>query len=816
MTQGIRGYRFGDFTLDLDTARLQRAGAEPVALRRLVLRVLTLLLENAPNLVSRDRLLEHAWERQVVSDGVVSQVIKELRQLLGDNAQQPRYLETRPRQGYRILLPAEAILRAPAEAVDTPLPGSRASASVAAMPGAAAENVPAVLARRRWAWQPATALLAILLAGLALIWRPQPASDPALTADALRMDWHRLVDRAPAELSPADARVAADALLARGDMAAVHALVAAQRPQARDAWERGLLDLIALRADGREHDALARVEALLALRPDDLPLRLLRAELEVAWRAPSRRAPPVTDPALPPERQLLQQARAAGAAGDAQAQQQHARAAIELAGERSPVLRELARIELGLALARMGDSESADGAFARAQAALAEAGFHRLALAALLQRSALARRTGRATQVLPALEAEDARVAERGDVAMRAELTRHRGILVGIGGDFATSLALLESAAAMFVELGDHARASSALNASSGPLGRLGRNAEVPARLAEAQRHAALSQHPESAAAIAGNLGLFHWRRGEIGAATAGMREALAQFERADRADDVAQARNNLATLLREAGEVVQALPMRELAVAHARQAALRADLATRLYGLAEDLRARGDTPAALGALDESEALYREIADPVSLQAIACLRGLWALEGDRVDEAQRALPATPPAARPTADQAACDTLAVRVLAREGRAADALARVDERLGALDQAGQRLLAQQARLLRAELLIDLDRADAARAELEALRAQSLQDGHVALERGIALAWLRLTRGEQAARALAQEAADTLLRRHPDQPAQLRMVCLVAATAGTAAREDCRDRAAALDLAGIAREALAEATPQ
>ena len=86
------------------------------------------------------------------------------------------------------------------------------------MPGAAAENVPAVLARRRWAWQPATALLAILLAGLALIWRPQPASDPALAADALRMDWHRLVDRAPAELSPADARVAADALLARGDM----------------------------------------------------------------------------------------------------------------------------------------------------------------------------------------------------------------------------------------------------------------------------------------------------------------------------------------------------------------------------------------------------------------------------------------------------------------------------------------------------------------------------------------------------------------------------------------------------------------------
>ncbi len=786
-----RRFRFGEYTLDLDTGQLRRDGAEPVALRRLALRVLTLLLQNAPHLVSRDQLLQEAWGRQAVSDSVVAQVIKELRQLLGDSARTPRYLETRSGQGYRIVMPVEIV-----ENTQTPATSRQA-------PPPARRNLAIGIA----------ALVCLVLALLA--WAPWRAGtgDPLLAADALRLDWRRLDDRAPSGLPLADARIAAEALLARGEVAAVHALVAGQRPVAGNAWERGLLDLIDLRAQGRDHEALARIDALLLLTPEDLPLRLLRSELEVQWRAPSARSEIPADPVLPPERRLLQDARAAGQAGDAQAQQQHARAAIELAGERSAVLRELARIELGLALARLGDSEGADAAFVAAQAALRSSGYHRLALGALLQRSTLARRTGRAANILPALEAEDARLADSGDAAARAELTRHRGILIGIGGDHATALALLETAAGMFIELGDHARASSALNASSGPLGRLGRNAEVPARLAEAQRHAALSGHPESAAAIAGNLGLFHWRRGEIGAAVTGMREALAHFERADRPDDVAQARNNLATLLREAGDTAQALTLRELAIAHARRAGLRADLATRLYGLAEDQRSRGDPVAARAALDESEALYGAIQDAVSLQAIKCLRGLWALEADQLPQARALLPKDRANARPTADQAACDALGVRLAAVEGRTQEALAEVAARIGVLEDAGQRLLAQQARLWQAEVLLATGQPEDARTLLAQLRAASIQDGHVALERGVALTWLRLAARDATTVAQAASAAEDLLRRFPDQPAQTQLACLRArhALAGArAAQTECRAAAAALGLAGIARWAL------
>lgn len=790
----VRRFRFGEFTLDLDTGQLQRDGAAPVALRRLALRVLSLLLQHAPNLVSRDQLLQEAWGRQAVSDSVVAQVIKELRQLLGDSARTPRYLETRSGQGYRMVMPVEIV--EPTESTQTP-----------------AASRPPPPARRRLAIGIA-AMICLVLA--LLVWAPwrSGAGNPLLAADALRLDWHRLDDRPPAELPLADARIAAEALLARGEVAAVHALVARQRPSADDAWERGLLDIIELRAQGREHEALSRIDALLLLTPEDLPLRLLRAELEAQWRAPSARAETPADPALPPERRLLLEARAAGQAGDAQVQQQHALAAIELAGERSAVLRELARVELGLALARLGDSEGADAAFAAAQAALRASGYHRLALGALLQRSTLARRTGRAASILPELEAEDARLADSGDAAARAELTRHRGILVGIGGDHAIALALLESAARIFIELGDHARASSALNASSGPLGRLGRNAEVPARLAEAQRHAALSGHPESAAAIAGNLGLFYWRRGEIGAAVTGMREALAHFERADRPDDVAQARNNLATLLREAGDTARAMTLRELAIAHARRAGLRADLATRLYGLAEDQRSRGDLQAARAALDESEAEYAAIQDSVSLQAIACLRGLWALEADQLPQARALLPQSRASTRPTADQAACDALGVRLAALDGRTREALADVVARIGVLEGAGQRLLAQQARLWHAELMLAAGQTEQARGLLEQLRAAAIQDGHLALERGVALAWLRLVANDAAAGAQAADAAEDLLRRFPDRPAQIQLNCLrtrlASAASVQAAQAECRAAAAAQGLAGIARWAL------
>ncbi len=99
---GLRAFGFGGFRLDL--VREQLVG--PVGfqvLRRKTFDTLRLLLDAAPALVSTDDLLDSVWGRHALSPSAVPHVIRELRRALGDSAEQPRYIETRHRRGYRMI-----------------------------------------------------------------------------------------------------------------------------------------------------------------------------------------------------------------------------------------------------------------------------------------------------------------------------------------------------------------------------------------------------------------------------------------------------------------------------------------------------------------------------------------------------------------------------------------------------------------------------------------------------------------------------------------------------------------------------------------
>lgn len=101
MLAGMR-YRFGVHELDTDTELL--SGPEgSVSLRRQTYRLLKLLLERAPALVTRDELMDELWGHHALSPNVVPQTVSELRQALGDDPQQPRYIETRHRRGYAFI-----------------------------------------------------------------------------------------------------------------------------------------------------------------------------------------------------------------------------------------------------------------------------------------------------------------------------------------------------------------------------------------------------------------------------------------------------------------------------------------------------------------------------------------------------------------------------------------------------------------------------------------------------------------------------------------------------------------------------------------
>jgi eukaryotic-like serine/threonine-protein kinase len=99
-----RLYAFGPFTLDTRERLLCKDG-QPIALTPKVLDLLLLLVRNHGRLVTKEELMAELWADTVVEEGNLSQNVSVLRKALGDSAEQPRFVETVPRVGYRFLGP---------------------------------------------------------------------------------------------------------------------------------------------------------------------------------------------------------------------------------------------------------------------------------------------------------------------------------------------------------------------------------------------------------------------------------------------------------------------------------------------------------------------------------------------------------------------------------------------------------------------------------------------------------------------------------------------------------------------------------------
>lgn len=94
---------FGEWTLHPREGELERAG-ERQRLQDLPLRILIELLDQPGRLVTREQLIAKLWPKGVVEfEGGLNTAISKLRATLGDNADEPRYIETIPRKGYRFV-----------------------------------------------------------------------------------------------------------------------------------------------------------------------------------------------------------------------------------------------------------------------------------------------------------------------------------------------------------------------------------------------------------------------------------------------------------------------------------------------------------------------------------------------------------------------------------------------------------------------------------------------------------------------------------------------------------------------------------------
>jgi DNA-binding winged helix-turn-helix (wHTH) protein/tetratricopeptide (TPR) repeat protein/TolB-like protein len=103
--------RFGLFEVELTQGRLIRQGL-PVRLQEQSFLVLKVLLEHPGEVVSREDLRHRLWPQgtHVDFDGSLNAILKRLRAALSDDPDQPRFIETVPRRGYRFIAPVTGVV----------------------------------------------------------------------------------------------------------------------------------------------------------------------------------------------------------------------------------------------------------------------------------------------------------------------------------------------------------------------------------------------------------------------------------------------------------------------------------------------------------------------------------------------------------------------------------------------------------------------------------------------------------------------------------------------------------------------------------
>src|SRR5467141_2135910 len=97
--------RFGTFEVNLHSRELRKRGMR-IRLEEKPFRILEMLLERAGHVVTRRTLRERLWpDTNVGFEHGLNTAVNKLRDLLGDSARSPRFVETLPRLGYRFIAP---------------------------------------------------------------------------------------------------------------------------------------------------------------------------------------------------------------------------------------------------------------------------------------------------------------------------------------------------------------------------------------------------------------------------------------------------------------------------------------------------------------------------------------------------------------------------------------------------------------------------------------------------------------------------------------------------------------------------------------
>jgi TolB-like protein/DNA-binding winged helix-turn-helix (wHTH) protein len=163
--------RFGPYVVDLQAGELRRSKSR-VRLQEKPLQLLVALAEQSGQVVTREELRRRLWPDDTFVDFEtgLNTAVSKLRDALSDDAQNPRYIETLPRRGYRFLPAVERI----SESTDSAAPADTAGSTASETNGDAARNPRsnAGSADRVWRSTPILTSALLLTAGIVYLgWR---------------------------------------------------------------------------------------------------------------------------------------------------------------------------------------------------------------------------------------------------------------------------------------------------------------------------------------------------------------------------------------------------------------------------------------------------------------------------------------------------------------------------------------------------------------------------------------------------------------------------------------------------------------------
>ena len=104
-------FRFATFELDMAAGELTKGGLR-LRLGENPFQILTMLVESPGQVVTREQIQQRLWPNGTVVEyeHSINAAVNKLRQVMADTAEEPKYVETLPRRGYRLIVPVDAFV----------------------------------------------------------------------------------------------------------------------------------------------------------------------------------------------------------------------------------------------------------------------------------------------------------------------------------------------------------------------------------------------------------------------------------------------------------------------------------------------------------------------------------------------------------------------------------------------------------------------------------------------------------------------------------------------------------------------------------